>query len=66
MAVFHKENPIVAAKRGNCFIDVLAVGVGNEYLPERRLGNDTHDVGHAMGIELVENIVEQQQWRRAS
>ncbi len=42
-------------------VKVTAVGVGDEYLAEAAVGDELHDALHAVGIELVEYIVEQQE-----
>jgi hypothetical protein len=40
--------------------DMLAPGVGNENLSELLAGNQPDDMAYALGVEFVENIIEQE------
>ena len=43
---------------------MLTVGIGDEYLPEVVTGNKPHNLFHALCIQLVEDVIEQQEgWR---
>ena len=43
---------------------MLAVGVGDEYLSETIARYQVHNLFHPVGIKLVEDVVEQQNWCR--
>ena len=45
-------------------VEVVTIGIGNEYLSEVITGYQTDNLLHALGIELIEDVVEQQQGRR--
>ena len=52
-------------QRGQYLVEVLAVGIGDEDLPELRVAHHLDDLRHPLGVELVENIVQEEQRRRA-
>ena len=41
-------------------VEMVAVGVGDEYLSEVGTGDELHDLFHTVCVELVENVVKQQ------
>ena len=43
-------------------VQILPVGVGDEYLPEGIIRDNLHYVLHSLGVELVEDVIEEQQW----
>ena len=45
---------------------MLAIDIGNENLAELVTRHKVHNLFHTAGIELVENIIEQQQWHLAT
>lgn len=57
------ENVVLRPDEMYDFVQIFPVCVGNEYLPEMIRRNQFHDLFYALGIELVENIVEQQDRR---
>ena len=57
------ENVVLRPDEMYDFVQILPVCVGNEYLPEMIRRNQFHDLFYALGIELVENIIEQQDRR---
>lgn len=44
-------------------VEMVAVGVGDEYLTETIARNQLHDRFNSLGIKFVEYIVKQEQWR---
>ena len=63
VAVFYLEDPIVVRGSAENLVEMLPIGVCNEYLSELVAGHEFHDLLHAVGIELVEDIIEQEQGR---
>ena len=61
MSVFHHKEAIVAVGGGEDAVEVVAVGVGDEDLPKVIAAHIVDDATHAAGVELVENVVEQQE-----
>ena len=55
------EKLIVESPVGEDLVEMVAVGVGNEDLTELPTGHQMDDLLDTRGIELVEDIVEQQQ-----
>ena len=55
------EDSVVALGALEDFVEVLAVGVGDEDLSEGIAGDEVDDLFDALGIELVEDVVEQEQ-----
>lgn len=62
-SVFYTEDGVWGVGLREDGVEVRAVSVGDEYLSEVRGANQFDDVFHTVGIELVEDIVEQQKWR---
>jgi hypothetical protein len=60
VAVFYLEDPIVVRGSAENLIEMLPIGVCNEYLSELVACHEFYDLFHAVGIELVEDIVEQE------
>lgn len=53
---------VVAAGERDDVVEMAAVGVGDEYLAEGvGVGDEAHDALHAVAVEFVEDVVEQQQ-----
>ena len=61
LAVFYVEELVVEVAVRQDLVYMVAVGVGDEYLAEAVAGHQSDDLLHAVGIELVEDVVEQEQ-----
>ena len=55
------KNLIVATRAGKYLVEMVAVGVGDEYLSESRRTNNLYKRLHTVGGEFVEDVVEQNQ-----
>ena len=55
------KNLIVATRAGKYLVEMVAVGVGDEYLSKTRRTNNLHNTLHTVGVEFVEDVVEQEQ-----
>ena len=60
MAVVNVEDLIVVRRGRENLIQMVAVGVGNEYLSELVTGHQADDLLHAFGVQFVEDVVEQE------
>ena len=55
---------VLRADELDYLVEVFSIGVGDEYLSEVIGRDQFDDLFHPLGIELVENIVEQQDGSR--
>ena len=49
---------------GKDLVEMVAIGICNKYLSIIFTRHESHDLLHALGIELIEDIIQQEQWRR--
>lgn len=56
----HVENLVIALRTLQNFVQVFAVGVGDEDLSESIAGHQVHYLLHTLGIEFVEDVVQQE------
>ena len=58
------EYLVVKGSGAEYLVEMVAIGIGDEYLSEVVAGHQTYNLLHTLGVELVEDVVEQQQRRR--
>ena len=62
MPIADVEKAVIEVAMRENLVEVVAVGVGDEYLSKLLAGHQLDDMLHPMRVELVKNVVEQQQW----
>ena len=60
LTIVHREQLIIETIGLQNLIQMLAVGIGNEYLTVFLAGHQTDDSFHAMRIQFVEDIIQEQ------
>jgi hypothetical protein len=55
------ENSVVERATSQYLVQMVAVGIRNEYLTETVAGHQAHNLLHPLGVKLIEDIVEQQE-----
>ncbi len=58
--ILHVEDAVVERRSAQYLVEVVAIGIGDEYLSEVVAGYQTHYLLYSLCIELVEDVVEQQ------
>ena len=57
------EYLVVKGSGAEYLVEMVAIGIGDEYLSEVVAGDEAHYLLHTLGIELVKDVIEQQEGR---
>ena len=60
ISVFYVEYLVVESRTTEYLVEMVAIGIGDEYLAETIARQQTDNLLHTTGVEFIEDVIKQQ------